>query len=626
MCCQPDANFATCTQGSVSTCIATSTSSNTCGTYPGNQSVSYNQPQPCNPTSYSQQCTTSIQSYCATGFSCPGSTGVNNCTTSLTVNVFDDYSHDGSENGLDDGMSGMTVSVSGHGSQMTSSGTTTFTGLTTGSYTITVTVPSGYQATSTNPLSYTITANNPNQTVNFGLTELYTISGTIFNDGDLNQCYNLPNQGCTWNGTHYPPDPNSKDSPFTTSGSHIVITGTTPGTANATADASGGTYGTSQILPSGSYIVSYDTGTTPLPSGYRFTTPPSFTVTLGYTADTQAGYTCSIGTSSDTTNTRCTNPNNGSIVGLNFGLSNETAWTQPICGDIRVDSGYSQPIPSGASCNNTSAPYAIMQNSAVCPASAGVLFSGVLDPSYGQGNGPSTSGLQVGDSLFPETYTPHTLGAIESGYNFVMDSTNNLVSPPTPLTALCPFSSASSPCILSEDTPGGVYTSTPADGPVYLTVQNTDSTTQLGQANYAFVVGGDLYLESGMTLQASSSAAFISGGDIHVAGSVGETDWTSLAPDLEGFFSADKNFDIDRVSTAGPACNTDGSPIDKKLNVKGSVIINAGGGGGSVVNSREGCTEDLSCPSSTFQVDPQQLLHAPSLLKIPLTVWQELNP
>src|SRR6185312_10984272 len=121
-----------------------------------------------------------------------------------------------------------------------------------------------------------------------------------------------------------------------------------------------------------------------------------------------------------------------------------------------------------------------MNNTNICPNIPGILFSGKLDPQYGQGTGASTSNSVVGNSLFPEFFNyriPKTSG---SSYSFVKTTTNNLLTPAVSLTSICPNLTT---CTLSELTPGGVYTTTAADGPVSISVSNIDRSSSLGQKN-----------------------------------------------------------------------------------------------------------------------------------------------
>lgn len=533
----------------------------------------------------------------------------------VTGHVYTDFNHNRTQDTGEPNYTASSLTVSDGIDTVATDGTGAFTfprDLVSGSYTITLqTIPVGYQGTVT---SQGVTV-GPDASAALAVTPLYQISGTIYTDVDLSHCYNPAAHGCTYNGVAIPA---GADSLFTQN-SHLVLTGPT----NTTVSTTTGVYSTPQSLLSGTYTMTYDTATTPLPTGYRFVGPSSWIVTLG---DPTSAPRCAVGAIPDAT---CGNPNNGSVSHLDFGLSNETAWPQPLCGDARFDGGYAEQIPSTANCNGTAAPYAVTTNN-LC-SNPGVLFSGTTDPSYGSGLGASTSNRVVGNSLFPELYTYHLPNTSDTSYSFITTTLNNLTATPTPLTSICPNLSN---CVLSETTPGGVYTTQASDGPVSLSVSNSDGSYKLGAADYVFNIGGDLSFTSNVILQSGYSASFTSGGNIHVtgvtalgnAGEVGETDWTSMNPDLEGFFTANGNFSIDRVDSAAPVCNNDGSPIDKKLNVVGSVITNAGSAGGSLVNNREGCAEDLSCPAVTFTNSPIQILHASAVLRPGNTFWQELNP
>lgn len=512
----------------------------------------------------------------------------------ISGTVYMDYDHDGSGGTADVGTSGIPVSLGGISTTTNSNGFYSFSNLAPGTYSVSITIPSGDTAVGKTSQSVTV---GPNNITNFYITPLYTISGTIFNDINLNTKYDTTTETAFTNG------------------SQLTISGP----VNTTATASNGVYSTAQNLLSGTYTVSYNTTATPLPSGYRLTTPTSWQVVVGNPASNQSGYMCSTGASPDAT---CTNPNSGSIANLNFGLTNESAWGQGVCTDIRVDTGYSQQIPSTASCGNTSGPYAIMNNN-TCTTNPGVLFSGSTNPNYGQGTGASTSNYQVGNFLFPETYNDRIPNTSDTSYSFVTTTLQNVATPPTPLKDICPDLTN---CVLSEATPGGVYTTSPSDGPVSISVSNTDGTYQLGAANYTFVIGNTLTFTSNLMTQTGYSTTFSAAGDIHVAGSIGETNWQSLSPDLEGFFSTDSNFDIDSANPVGQQCLANGQPNEKKLNILGSVITNAAGKGGSIVNSREGCAQDLSCPTYTITSSPTMILHVSGALKPPYTLWQEQNP
>ncbi len=527
------------------------------------------------------------------------------CTFTESGTVFTDTNADGIQNNGESGTANVTVQLTDSTTNTTQTlstdaqGNYSFSGVDYGDA-ITISLPAQAALTGNVVSTYnnptTIASVTGSTTTNFGITPAYQISGYVYND--VNKSYSRDGSD-----TYISPGPT-----ITISG------GILPSPLSITAASATGTnpglYSSGQALPAGTYTVTYKSA---LPGGYTFENNlASYIVTVG------AG--CNAGGNAEAS---CGAPdNNESVNNLNFALNNENAWTQPVCSDARYDGGYSQFVPSTASCSGTSGPYAIVQNVAFCPnyTSAEILFSGSTDPQYGQGLGPSTGNTVVGDSTFPESFTSRIPNAFDSSYNFVMTTLNNLSTTPTPLPSVC---ADLKNCDLST-LPPGVYTTKPSDGAVTFTL--SDPSSQLAQGKYTFVLGGDVTFTAKVLLQASSSAAFISGGDIHVTGNVGESDWTSTATDLQGFYSTDKNFYIDSTNPAGQQCLANGQPKELKLNTKGSLVVNAAGNGGAVLTNRDGCLQDLSCPAATFAPDPQQILHAPGPLKPPYTFWQELNP
>lgn len=531
-------------------------------------------------------------------------------TYTVSGTVYVDYNHNGSMDGNDAGYTG-GVTIVATDSSGNVAATTTTDG--SGNYTLTLnwgdiytlsiqTVPNNYQQMNT--ISADLSGSNPTNLTNqnIGITPLYKIEGLIYIDGNGNKQYD------------------ASDVLFT-QGSDMAITNVATGTKTIY-PATAGKYDTTVTLLSGQYRIAYNTATTPLPNGYTFVNNVStWSVTVGNPAgipvcDPSANPNATCGPD----NTLTPVPPTGSVTELDFGLTYNNPWTQGYCGDVRVDPGYSMQIPSTADCGGTSGPYAIVSGGSYCPNYPGILFSGSSNPIYGGGTGASTGNYVVGNTAFPETIDS-TL--YDSSYDFVMTTLNNASTPPTPLKNICPDLTN---CTLSELTPGGVYTTVPGDGPVTVRVTNGVNTSLLGPTNYTFVIGNTLTFASDLTTQASYSAAFIAKGDIHVDGNVGETDWTSVNPDLQGFFSSDSNFDIDAINPANSQCLANGQPAEKKLNVKGAVITNAAGAGGQIVLHRDGCLQDLTCPAATFQQDPLSILHAPSPIKPPYTLWQELNP
>lgn len=111
-------------------------------------------------------------------------------TYTISGNVFLDANRNGVKDTGETNYPGATVTLTGTVTKTAVSdgnGNYSFTGLNPGPYTVTVTVPPGY--TNTTPTTQTFTALAANQTVNFGIAQLYTISGLAFDDSSRTGTY-----------------------------------------------------------------------------------------------------------------------------------------------------------------------------------------------------------------------------------------------------------------------------------------------------------------------------------------------------------------------------------------------------------------------------------------------------
>ena len=139
--------------------------------------------------------------------------------------------------------------------------------------------------------------------------------------------------------------------------------------------------------------------------------------------------------------------------------------------------------------------------------------------------------------------------------------------------------------------------------------------------NYVILVNGDLTINTQIKVPKTSTVAFIVSGDIIVNPTVGNTtgDITTTTPSIEGFYSTDKNFIIkgNNNCTVGE---------DKRLNVAGSVVVNAGLTGGEFRNQRDLCGGNATCPVFSIQERPDFMLNAPDLIKYKNTIYQEVAP
>jgi Mg-chelatase subunit ChlD len=172
-------------------------------------------------------------------------------TYTISGNIFIDNNGNGTKNLGEGNYAGMTVTLSGASAATTTTdiaGNYTFAGLLAGNYSVAITPPSSYKATTTNPQTVTL---NASQIVNFGVSPVYTISGTVFIDTNGNGIQN------TGEGLY--------------AGATIALSGD----ASATTTSNGsGNYSFSNLSP-GNYTV-----TITIPSAYKATTnnPQSITI------------------------------------------------------------------------------------------------------------------------------------------------------------------------------------------------------------------------------------------------------------------------------------------------------------------------------------------------------------
>ncbi|HEX7041748.1 MAG TPA: hypothetical protein VF189_00720, partial [Patescibacteria group bacterium] len=531
----------------------------------------------------------------------------------ISGNVFTDANHNKNYDGSDTLYTGnTTIHVSGGPTSvadMNQTSGTYDTGevLTSGTYTISQThsLASGY--TYTTPTSWNVTVGNPvgapdcsvgaspdaacvnpnNGSVsglNFGVDKPYQISGSIFND---------KNKDLKYNGS---------DSLYT-GGSSISITGPT----NMSVNASAGTYSTGQVLLPGTYTVTYNTTSTPLPAGYEFQTSNTFQVVVGYSP------VCSPGGSPDAT---CGAPNNGSagagsINDLNFGLNNEHPHDGGVCLDLRTDNQGAGTIsdqfpPAGATCGGLNGSQAVINNG-TCSTGSGIVFScdGTFD--FGLGSADANNWTAGGASPNTECYSGGGLDVIPTSYDFMTTTARQSNITPTNLDNLTNPNPATSctttDCILPTNLPKGIYQvngDLTLDSADYTFPAPPDPTTE----SYAYIilVNGDLHINGNIYVPKGSVALFSVSGNIYVDKSVGNTitnvnSSTVNAPNLEGVYSADKSFIVESYGAGNAICNADGTPLDKRLVVLGIVITNAAKAGGSLTNNRDLCVYDNNCSS-----------------------------
>lgn len=425
----------------------------------------------------------------------------------------------------------------------------------------------------------------------------YNISGSVFVDN---------NKDGRKNGT---------ESNYTAARSTIKIyTGNNPscsGTPADTINTNNGDYSyRSPRVVSQQYTVCYTT--LPAASGYRSTyptgIPPKYVVTVGNPCrtDSSHGSSCS----------------NGDIINLNFGINNSYPWFQCIGASCRIDDipapggggviikgttgpPFLNPIPPSSpdliAC--AGAAYASLQGPS--STSPGIIYSGSSDPDLGVGQ-TSVNGWQVGGAN-PETFTPVNPKVIRTSYGYLRTTMIQSGITPIDLATVCDLAN----CTLPANLLNGVYQ---ANGDLHL-----KGYTFPANKHYVFLINGRLYIEGSIHVPTGSTALFSTSGGIFVDKSVGESDPCSSNFTIEGFYSADYNFTVQGDNN----CDVG---TDKRLNIAGSIVVNAKLQGGKFYLQRDLCSDNYRAPAITFSVRPDFILNAPAFIRHQNYVWQEIAP
>ncbi len=511
------------------------------------------------------------------------------CETSIGGRLFLDYNQDGTFNGLDSAITNYNVNITGGPNNINrnirtnATGNYTFNNLQAGTYTLTIARPGTPYPPTIGNLSQRITLGPRVTTANFNLTPVYSIAGNVYDDNNQNQQYDPAN-----------PDPKSRDTLDTHSNTVNFTSATTPSVTTIT-----GQYTSGANLLAGAYTVSYG----PPPGGYYMTyplngVPASFIVTVGPGCTTAAnGASCS----------------NNNIINLNFGISNEPGWIQSVCGDIRQDSGITNIIPPNPSWGGYVGPYMIQKDATICNTGGiggpGIAFTGSTNAYYGQGQAAANpNNWTVGGTAYPESLQTPPSQELKTSYNALSALMRQAGLTPTDLATVCTLSNCTLPATLAH----GLYK---ANGSVILNAYTFPAPPP--NQNYVFLINGDLTINGNITIPVGDTAMFSVSGNIYVNPGVGTTPVTSTAANIEGFYSADKSFVVD---PGGSGCST------LKLNIYGSIVVNAALTGGSFQNNRNLCSANLTAPAIAFFQRPDFILNAPAFIKTSSHVWQEVLP
>ena len=258
----------------------------------------------------------------------------------------------------------------------------------------------------------------------------------------------------------------------------------------------------------------------------------------------------------------------------------------------------------------------IQPDSTVCTNTPGIAFTGNVAANFGTNGGQAAANpanwVVGGSGSFgtlgsAEVFKPVTPQLIHTSYAYMKAKAQQSGLTPVNLATKCSLNTCSLTTL-----PHGLYQTnptTPTD--LHIAVSNLS-----GNQNYVFLVSGNVYIDGPVKIAVGSTATFSVAGTIYVNQSVGNTSPTDPTTDIEGFYSTDKSFII----------NAAGNCTDYRLNIAGSVIVNAALTGGSFQNNRNLCAANASCPSVSFSQRPDFLLNAPTLVKQRNHIWREVAP
>ncbi len=300
------------------------------------------------------------------------------------------------------------------------------------------------------------------------------------------------------------------------------------------------------------------------------------------------------------------------ISGLNFAISNSSPWIQGYDLDMRFDYGFNDAIPGGTPYTPYASVFDTFSNT------PGVIFSGDSSYSFGSGQASITRSV-VGGTTYPEVFNFPSGNPLHTSYGYLSGNAasagitpRDMAGNDTSGNSVCSGGGIGN-CTIHPNLLKGVYG---ANGNVKI---NTSSLK--AASNYIFLINGTLTINGNITIPTTSTALFTSSSNIIIDKSVGAASNSFPRPtgQLQGFYSADNSFTIQGNNNCSLG-------IDKMLNIEGSVVVNANGTGGSVVNQRNLCGDNATIPSLTIAPRLDFILNAPSFLMVPDVISNEVAP
>lgn len=484
-------------------------------------------------------------------------------------------------------------------------------------YRVTANIPPGYDVSyskdgfpytsgpSDNVVGAALYSNGDYVDINFKYTlaPLYTISGYIFKDS--NGDFKRINADTTV-------DPNNTDP--------VTVTVTNNSTGSSRSYPVTGSYTTDvagvKQLPRGNYTVTFS-GTIYHGYNWVYPTPILGVRSLGVTIGTGCSYP------GESLEAGCSG---GDVTNLNAVVAlPKSAWFQSIGSDMRWDSGFSDSLPSATTFASKPDPF-----THVTGGMPGIIFSGGTDPSFGpDGLYASAPNWKVGSFSYPDFYTT-SHNSVPTSYNYLLGTVNkssNVVKK-TLLSDLCKAGTGQTNCDLNTAHANAAYLIDLSGGT--LTISGSDYTFPAG--NFVILINGSLIISNKILVPNTSTVIFSASGNITVDGSVGEpaatacdiTSPTHAGCDIEGLYSADVSF----IAAGANDCKTgvDTAGADKRLNIAGTVVANAGRGSGTFTNNRTLCGSNITTPSVTFTERPDFMLNYPTLVQQTSKNLQNIAP
>jgi hypothetical protein len=407
------------------------------------------------------------------------------------------------------------------------------------------------------------------------------------------------------------------------------------------------------VTTDGSGNFTTTTGLTP--GQYKATS----TIVPPYKATTATSIIFTVGNAS--TGTPCQTPigscdANGSVTGLNFGMSDAFPWMQAVGGDITgnyisdpTKGGFTDLVPTAASvaagvCSANGA-YAMTNGAG---GTHGLINTGSNDATFGNGQEAAAQNWVVGGlgaGSYQYVYNMPLSKTAKTSYANLSYLVRQSNLPTTNLNTIANCGVPSTDCKLPTDPllfPAYLYT---VDGDLNLHGTGLPESYTFPDGKYVILVKGDLNIDTNIIVPNGSFVLFSVSGNINVANTVGAQPGTTCLPaisnlapnnvstgcDLEGYYSTDKSFNVLGNDTVGQAANCAATPApnpDLRLNVAGAIVVNAVTTNGGSFNyaTRDMCGFDKQCPVFTITERADLLLNAPSYLMFPRRVWQEVAP